>query len=374
MRDERKETSYVAQIQTTSLLTIRRLDSIQNQLTKVQNTRSGQATLNNIGSSPLHKYDEAPGKIPECIFNQIHEKLADAADLYPDDLLTLRPLLKQENPPSSTFFHFLLPELMRLMRSNIAYAVAFTNYMLAAPISEVPQTTRDNLLHAVARELGAVSIDLREQETVQRQYVALERQQHVDTSELRALVEVSGAALGLFTKHFYNSGLFKQIESMLANLRSEMVHVHSIDLHTTYLPFLQELIGLMLMYGIPLTNTTYSSFFTSVLQEYFDRFIGLEPKQSNSTEHQVWTQRALTARATLMSFDHTYFREILGDRYDRDVLPALNQLPDCTSTLQAKSQLDPGMSAAAPRIKDLRTPVTKDNNKIESGLASLSIT
>lgn len=275
------------------------------------------------------------GEVQSWMLGRVRETLAAASELTHDDVLTLRPLLQLKYSTGnshSTGLYCLLPELLRLMRSNLTYAVTFTNYVLDAPRTEVSQSMKDELLSAVAQDLSAFSIDMRDQETVSN---------HGDVSGPQPQAKHSAAALGIFIKHFYNAGLYKPIESMLAHLRSEMAHAQSIDLHIIYVPLLQELIGLMLVYGIPITNVTYSAFFEVVLRQYLERFVGLRANQAAAAEQARWKQRGLAARAMLKSFDHSHFRDILGDRYDNVVLPAMMELPhnefDSFTTTKSKA-------------------------------------
>ncbi|KAF2623232.1 hypothetical protein BU25DRAFT_180156 [Macroventuria anomochaeta] len=341
------------------------LESTPSQSTIAHFNKSGQAAFGNVDAQLLKKHSEAPGKVQKWMLDRVRESLAAASELYHDDVLILRSLLGLKYSANTTGFQFLLPELSRLMRSNLTYAVTFTNYVFDAPTSEVPRTTKDDLLRAVAQDLGAVSIDMRDHENIERQLAAFERKKDEDIPGPRPLAKLSAAALGLFTKHFYGLGMYKPIESMIAHLRSEMDHALEQDLHTTYVPFLQELIGLMLMYGIPLANATYSSFFESVLQHYFMRFIGQEPEQKNSAKQKSWTRRAIAAHGTLESFDHSYFCDILGERYAIDVLPALVKLRGSTAASQAHSRFDSLTTAATTGAKDARTPVSKNDDKID---------
>ena len=307
------------------------------------------------------------------MLDQVYERLAAAPDLYQDDIPILRSLLKLKYSTDTTGFQFLFPQLSRLMRSNLTCAVTFTNSVFDASTNEVPRTIKDDLLRGIAQILGVVSIDMRDNETIERQVASLGEKKFGDPSELRPLAKLSSAALGIFTKHFYGTGLYDSIESMLAHLRSEMDHALVMDLHTIYVPFLQELIGLMLIYGIPLTNVTYSGFVESVLQSYCKRFIGQEPKESNSLEYESWKQRADAALGTLESFDHSYFRDILGTRYDEDVLPALMKVQGSTSVTQTHSGFDSLKTAAGTGAKTPRAPVTTDDDKIDPTLTASTL-
>jgi len=220
------------------------------------------------------------------------------------------------------------------MISNLTYAAAFTKSVSDASLNEVPQKFKDEVLRNVAHGLSDVCIDMRKYETIEGQLAIHERKKNGDSPEPRPLDKLSAAQLGEFTKQFYGSGHYEPVELMLANLRSAMDHALIMDLHTLYVPFLQELIGLMLMYGIPLTNAIYSAFFESVLLNYLQRFVGHEPAQSNNTEHNSWTPRAAAARGRLETFDHSYFQDILGDRYGAAILPALMELQGSTEVSQ----------------------------------------
>jgi hypothetical protein len=265
------------------------------------------------------------------MLDRVRERLTAASDLYHDDILVLRSLLKSEYSAEITGYQHLQSELSRLMRSNLTYAVAFTQSVWDAPINVVPRRFKDEVLRDVARSLGDVCIDMRKYETIEGQLATHEKNKNGGSPEPCPLEKLSAAQLGNFTKQLYGSGLYKPVESMLANLQSAMDHALMMDLHTLYVPFLQQLIGLMLMYGIPLTNVIYSAFFESVLLNYLQRFVGQEPRQKNSVEHNSWTPRAAAARSRLEAFDYSYFRDILGERYSLAILPALSKLQGSTS-------------------------------------------
>jgi len=261
------------------------------------------------------------------MLEQVRERLATAAELSHEDLVTLHPLLKLENTSNVTGLQFVYPELSRHMKSNLTYAVAFTNSVLAKPANEIPQAIKEDLLRRVAQDMSTVSVDMRDHEAINSQLATLEQKRTAatDATEPQPLAKLSSPELGLFTKQLYGLGLFKPVESMLTRLRSEMNHVLILDLHRIYIPFLQELIGLMLMYGIPMRDVAYSNFFEGVLQNYFQRFVDQDVKDE-SIGHRSWRLRADAARTALESFDHTYFRNILGDRYKIVVLPGLTRL------------------------------------------------
>lgn len=307
--------------------------SIPSQTTIAQFIKSGQLAFGSVDAQSLASYNDKPGQVQKWMLDEIRGKLAAASHLYQDDILILRPLLKLKYPAVdattiyATGYDCLLPEILRLLKSNLTYAVTFTNYVLAGSDTEVPRAFKEDLLHAVAQILGEVSMDTRERETIESQTVAHEKTKHEDVPQPQLLTKLSPDALGAFVKHFYGLGLYKPIETMLTNLQSATSQAHSIDIHLIYLPFLQKLISLMLIYGVPYTNAKYSSFFANILQQYFVRFVGQEPAQHNSTEHEAWKGRALAACSTLDSFDHSYFQEILGDQYERIVLSAMMKLP-----------------------------------------------
>lgn len=274
------------------------------------------------------------------MLDRVRERLVAASDLYHDDILILRSLLKLEYSADTTGYQYLQSELSRLMTSNLTYAVAFTKSVCDASLNEVPRSFKDEVLRDVARGLGDVCIDMREYETIEGQLAIHERNKNGDSPKPCPLKKLSADQLGEFTKHFYSSGHYKPVESMLANLRSAMHHALIMDLHTLYVPFLQELISLMLIYGIPMTNAIYSGFFENVLLNYLQRFVGQEPAQ-HSAEHNTWTPRAAAARGRLEAFDHSYFQDILGDRYGTAILPALMKLQSSTAvSLQAHSRFD----------------------------------
>lgn len=307
------------------------------------------------------------------MLDRVRERLATASDLYHDDVLILRPLLELEYPNNSTGLHTLLPELLRLMRSNLTYVVIFTNHVLDAPPNEVSRTLKDDLLRAVAQDLGEVSIDMREYGAIERQLALFEEKKQDEPHQIRPLAKLSAPALGLFTKHFYNLGLYKPIEILLTHLQIEIAHGHSIEIHTLYVPYLQELIGLMLMYGVPMTNVTYRSFFESVLRSYFELFVGQEPAQKHREEHEIWTKRAHATRCSLESFDHSYFRDILGDRYDNDVLPALMRLPGPAPGSHAHSRFDSIITLSTTGNKASRALNTTEDHKIDPALTASTI-
>lgn len=227
------------------------------------------------------------------------------------------------------------------MVSNLTYAASFTSSVCDASLNEVPQEIKDELLRDVASGLGNICIDMRKYETIKGQSAIKERDKNGASSEPCPLDKLSAAQLGDFTKRFYGLGHYKSVETMLANLRSAMDHAPVIDLHTLYIPFLQELIGLMLMYGIPMGNAIYSAFFESVLVNYLQRFVGQEPVQGNSAEHISWISRAAAARGRLETFDHSYFQDILGKKYTVVVSPALLKLRGSTEvSQQAHSRFD----------------------------------
>ncbi|KAF1354263.1 hypothetical protein EJ07DRAFT_158659 [Lizonia empirigonia] len=321
------------------------LNSISSHSTIAQFIKSGQAAFGSVDPALLQKHKEVPGEVHKWMLGHVRERLASASELYYEDIVMLRPLLQLEystagsGNPDSTGFYCLLPELLRLMKSNLTCAVTFTNYVLDASDNEVSKAMKEELLRAVAQVLGAVSIDMRGQDTISR---------HGGLSEPHPQAKLSPAAFGTFIKYFYSIGLYKPIEAMLAHFRTEMVHAHSVDLHTIYVPILQELISLMLIFGIPMTNATYSAFFEVVLQEYFARFVGPKADQTTAMEQTSWNQRAIAARSMLESFDHSHFRDILGQRYDSSVLPAHNRIDSVitkTSVTTDDNKIDPDLTA-----------------------------
>jgi hypothetical protein len=276
------------------------------------------------------------------MLDRVRERLAAASDFYHDDILILRSLLKLEYSADTTGYQYLQSELSRLMISNLTYAAAFTKSVCDASLNEVPRRFKDEVLRDVARGLGDVCIDMRRYETIEGQLAIHKRNKNGDSPRPCPLDKLSAAQLGEFTKQFYASGHYKPVEAMLANLRSAIDQALIMDLHTLYVPFLQELIGLMLMYGIPLDNAIYSAFFESVLLNYLQRFVGQEPAQENTAEHCSWTPRAAAARGRLEAFDHSYFQDILGDRYGAVILPALMKLQGSTAVPpQAHRRFEP---------------------------------
>ncbi|KAF3048356.1 hypothetical protein E8E12_011722 [Didymella heteroderae] len=292
-----------------------RLDSIPRSSTIAQFIKSGQAAFGSIDPQILQGCNETSGGMQKWMLDRVHEQLAAASDLYHDDILILRSLLKLEYSADTTGYQHLRSELSRLMISNLTYAAAFTKSVSDASLNEVPRRFKDEVLRDVARDLGDICIDMRNYETIEGQVAVHLRNKDGESPKPCPLEKLSAAQLGDFTKQFYGSGLYKPVESMLANLRSAMDQALTMDLHTLYVPFLQELIGLMLMYGIPLTNAIYSAFFESVLLNYLQRFVGQEPAQRSSAEHDLWAPRAAAARGRLEAFDHSYFREILGEHF-----------------------------------------------------------
>lgn len=300
------------------------------------------------------------------MLNGVRERLAAASDLYHDDILILRSLLKLEYSANTTGYRYLQAELSRLMIHNLTYAAVFTKSVCDAPLDEVPRRLKDEVLRNVAGGLGDVCIDMRQYETIEDQLAIHERNKNGDSPQPCPLKKLTAASLGEFTKHFYGSGHYKAVESLLANLRSAMDHALVMDLHIIYIPFLQELIGLMLMYGIPLTNAIHSAFFESVLLNYLQRFVGQEPAQRNSTEYSSWVPRAATARGRLEAFEHSYLHDILGDRYGATILPALMKLQGSTAVpRQAHSRFDSLNISATAGTGAMSTEVlmtTNDDN------------
>lgn len=350
------------------LLTFQRLDNIPAQSTIAEFVRSGQLAFGSLDTRPSETHSQASGEVRTWMLEQVRERLAAASELHHDDVITLRPLLKLEYTSDVTGLQCLYPELSRHMRSNLSYAVAFTNCVLESSASEVPQTIKDGLLRDVAQDMSTVSIDMREHEAVSGQLAAFEhRKDAADGVESQPLAKLSSAALGLFTKHLYGSGLFGPVETMLTHLRSEMNHALILDLHRIYIPFLQDLIGLMLVYGIPMKEAVYSGFFEGVLHNYLQRFVGQETKDVESLEHRSWTLRADSARGLLESFDHAYFEAILGDRYKVVVLPVLNRLK---SIPQHHSRLAAGTTSHSTTAKGHSTPITTSDETNDSVLTS----
>ncbi len=288
------------------------------------------------------------------MLDRIHAKLASTSELFHDDVAALRPLLGLSYGVSGiagaerTALQRLLPEFMRILKLNLSYTIAFTNYMLDTAASEVPQTTREDLVRAVAQILGTISIDMRNQDTINGQVIAYERTKHTTMPERQPIQKPSAAAFGIFIKHFYGQGLYTSVGLMISNLHSEVGRALGTTLHTIWLPFLQELISLMLIYGIPFTDAIYSQFFECVLQEYFKNFVGQEPTLQNSAEHKSWQQRADAACYSLDSFDHSYFQEILGKKYESVVLSGMTKLPRFSSR-PARDQIDSATALASTR-------------------------
>jgi hypothetical protein len=341
-------------------LTLHRLDSIPNNSTVAQFIKSGQAAFGSVDPQIFQDCNKTSGEVQKWMLDQVREKLATASDLYHDDILILRSLLKLEYSADTTGYQYLQSELSRLMISNLTYAAAFTKSVCDASLNEVPRRFKDEVLRDVAHGLGDVCIDMRKYETIEGQLAIHERNKNGDLPAPCPLDKLSAAQLGEFTKQFYGSGYYKPVEFMLAKLRSAMDHALIMDLHTLYVPFLQELIGLMLMYGIPLTNTIYSAFFESVLLNYLQRFVGQEPIQRNSAEHSSWMPRAAAARGRLEAFDHSYFQDMLGDRYGAAILPALMKLQDPTAiSQQAHSHFDSLTTSATAATAGTRAGNTK---------------
>ncbi|OSS52689.1 hypothetical protein B5807_02713 [Epicoccum nigrum] len=302
-------------------------ENLPSQSTLSQFVESSQAAFGSSMPRALSQGMNASEGTPKWVLEQVRGILEAASDLYQGDLLILRSLLKLEFSPDMTGFQYLSSEIVRLIRSNLTYAVAFINCVVDAPNNEVSRATKDDVLRDIAQHLGEVSIDMRTHETVEQQLAALNDKMDKEGTQCRPMAKLSPAAFGRFTKHFYGIGLFHPIELMLACLQLEMKRALVLDLHSLYIPFLQELVGLMLMYGIPMTNETYSAFFESVLCNYLDRFVGIESEEKSNAEHDTWAQRANAARIMLETFDHSYFQDILGLRYESNILPAFNKLP-----------------------------------------------
>jgi hypothetical protein len=314
------------------LLIVTRLDKIPGQLTPAQFIKSEQARFTDIISKETDEENTISGNVNNWVLDRIHKQLATASELHHDDILVLRPLLSLNYPtvdsknPHSTFFDHILPDLLRLMKSNFSCCITFTNYVLDAPNDDVPPSIKEDLLHAVANILGQASLDVRDQKDIEHHMVEYEETKHENTPRPQPLAKLSASALSVFVRHIFSSSLYEPAENSLDHFSIELGRTRGIDLHLTYIPFLQDLIGLMLIYGIPWTNAAYVGYFESSLQQYFERFVGQKPIQQNSTEYEAWEQRACAARSLLESFDHSYFREILGHRYDVVVLPAMMEL------------------------------------------------
>ncbi|KAF3044959.1 hypothetical protein E8E11_005065 [Didymella keratinophila] len=353
-----------------------KLDSIPSDSTITQFIKSGQAAFGSIDPRSLQDCNETSYEVQKWMLDRVRERLAAASDLYHDDILILRSLLKLEYSADTTGYQYLQPELSRLMISNLTYAAAFTKSVWDASLNEVPRTFKDEVLRDVARVLGDVCIDMRKYETIEGQLAIPARNNNGDLPKPCPLNKLSAAQLGEFTKQLYGSGHYKPVEFMLANLRSAMDHALIMDLHTLYVPFLQELIGLMLMYGIPLTNAIYSAFFESVLLNYLQRFVGQEPAQRDSVEHSSWTTRATAARGRLEAFDHSYFQDILGDRYGAAVLPALMKLQGSTAVSeQAHSRFDSLTTSATAGAGpgSMKSLLTTNDDKIDPTLAASTL-
>ncbi|KAJ8119051.1 hypothetical protein OPT61_g90 [Boeremia exigua] len=306
--------------------TIKTENEEKSQSSVAQFLKSGQVAFGSVDTRVLGENDSTPGEVQDWMLDQVRERLASASDLHHEDVFTLPSLLPLECGQNKTGFQCIYPELSRLMKSNLTYAVAFTNQVLEASIEEVPRIMKDDLLRNIAQDMSTVCIDMRDSEAVDRQLETLGQKRDETLTESRPLAKHSPAALGLFTKNLYGLGLFHQVESMLSRLRSEMDHALILDLQTIFVPFLQELIGLMLVFGVPMTNRAYGLFFESVLQNYFERFVGQESKGSHGIENRSWNLRAQTALSTMEKFDHYYFQEIMGDQYAVVVMPVLAKL------------------------------------------------
>ncbi|KAF2996850.1 hypothetical protein E8E13_003912 [Curvularia kusanoi] len=293
----------------------------------------------------MNTNEEAPNDTHKRMLEQVREILNAASDLYQGDLLLLISLFKLEFSPETTGFHYLSAAIARLIKPNLTYMVAFINCVVDAPVQEVSQTTKDDVLRDVGLYLGEVSIDMRTHEAVERQLAAIDEMQDKDGFVARPMAKLSPGAFGLFTKRFYGIGQFLPVESMLACLQLEMKHALVMDLHSIYVPFLQHLVGLMLMYGIPMQNDTYSAFFDCVLCNYLERFVGIDSEDENSAEHNAWSHRANAARIMLGSFEHSYFEDILGARYESTIKPAYMKLPSATVGHGRFDSLDPSSVA-----------------------------
>lgn len=307
------------------------------------------------------------------MLDQVRKRLVAASHLYPDDILILQSLLKLEYSADTTGYQYLQSEISRLMRSNLTYAVVFTKSVCDAPVHQVPRNLKDEVLRDVARDLGVVCIDMRDHDNTDGQLGIHRENKDKDPLEPNPLEKLSAVQLGYFTKQLYGSGLYKPVESMLANLRLAMNHALIMDLHTLYIPFLQELIGLMLMYGIPLTNVVYSAFFENVLLNYLQRFVGEEPTRKDSNEHSLWTKRAAAACGRLETFDHSYFREIVGERYGVAILPALIKLQgSALVSQQAHCRFDSFVTSVSSGFEtgSTKTLITISDDKIDPTLTS----
>ncbi|KAJ4321621.1 hypothetical protein N0V94_002820 [Neodidymelliopsis sp. IMI 364377] len=319
------------------------LDDIPGHITPAQFIKSEQIRINGTASKRRNEQNTDSGTANNLMLDRMHKQIVAASELHCDDILVLRPLLSLDyaavdsKKPHSTFFDHILPDLLRLMRSNFSCCITLTNHVLDAHNDEVPPPMKEDLLCAVANILSHASLDVRDQKDIENQTIDYEETKYEEIPKPQPLAKLSASALSVFVGHIFSSNLYEPAENSLDHFSIELRRTHGIDLHLTYIPFLQDLIGLMLIYGIPWTNAAYVGYFESSLQQYFERFVGQKPTQQNNTEYEAWEQRACAARSLLESFDHSYFREILGQRYDVVVLPAMMELrniPPATECLR----------------------------------------
>ncbi|KAF2994673.1 hypothetical protein E8E13_001490 [Curvularia kusanoi] len=253
-------------------------------------------------------------------------RLDAASALSRQDISCIWTLLQAPYLEYHTSFDILSDSLLRLLGSNLSILLNFTNLILELHNNnERSAAIQDDLLNSVAEILVKVPINTGD----------VCDQRHEPTDESESDLHVSWEALSQFTKHHYILGRFDAIHGMLDNLRTQMSYAHGSDLHAVYVPFLHRLISLMLMWGVPFAEETYSLFFKSVLQAYFGHFIGPVPSDISEVGIGEWTQRAEIAWTTLSAFEDSYLPEILGSWYDRDVAPRMTVLKNVSEDPEA---------------------------------------
>jgi hypothetical protein len=82
----------------------------------------------------------------------------------------------------------------------------------------------------------------------------------------------------------------------------------------------------MLTWGVPFTEKVYELFFQSVLYEYFTRYVGAAPVDTDCEEFRAWKRQGEVAWTALKILDHDYLPELLGPWYTTNVEPRMTAL------------------------------------------------
>lgn len=261
---------------------------------------------------------KTPNTSQKRILNEVCKRLKNARTLSYDDMLYLRTLLAAPYSNTESSFDILRHDLLRLLGLKLDLLVTFTNLVLDCPKADkLLEQTETNLLDALAGKLGKASVSTDNPASG----APLEL-----SAEPRSEPQVSAAALSQFTKHFYVVGRYDAISDMLKNLIVKMSSVRVTDLPTIYIPFLQHLVALMLTWGVPFTEKVYELFFQSVLYEYFTRYVGAAPVDTDCEEFRAWKRQGEVAWTALKILDHDYLPELLGPWYTTNVEPRMTAL------------------------------------------------